>query len=359
MHPMTVIKRALCAALFVPAATFAALPYTNLYVLGDSLSDTGNVKAVYDPIVAANGGNSPYPGVLGAQIPPLPYYLDDAGGATFSNGRNYSQVLAHRLGLSADASVQGGTNYAFGGARTDYQIYQFAAPQFLGLTAQRDRLLADHPGGLDPGALYVVFGGGNNVQDLLSGARSPGNEGLGTPSTVPETVADIGNVVSSLYAAGARHLILANVPDVSLVPRIIELNSPTASFAARAASIGINQGIDQIIAGNLAAGRDIRKLDVFSLLNDTIANADDFGITNVTGRAYNGDDLAFLTIGTVVPDPEQFFFWDGIHPTAKVHEILGNAAYVVAVPEPETWALLIVGLVFVVRARRIAGAHGR
>lgn len=220
------------------------------------------------------------------------------------------------------------------------------------MTAQRDRLLADHPAGLDPDALYVVFGGGNNVQDLLTGSRSPGNEGLGAPSNVQETVADISSVVSSLYGAGAQHLILANVPDVSLVPRIVELNSPAATIGARQASMGINQGIDLIIAGNQAAGRDIRELDVFSLLNDAIANADDFGITNTTGRAYNGDDLAFLTIGTVVPNPEQYFFWDGIHPTAKVHEILGNAFYAVAVPEPEIWALLFVGLVFVAFARR-------
>ena len=338
----------LVALLLAPALSFAAAPYTKLYILGDSLSDTGNVKQVYDGIVAANSGNSPVPGVLGTQIPPPPYYLDGTGGATFSNGPNYSQVLAEKLGLAAKASLlPGGTNYAFGGARTDYQIYQFASNSFLGLTAQRDRLLADHPGGLDPNALYVVFGGGNNVQDMLTGVRSPGNEGLGAPSNVQETIADISSVVGSLYGAGARHLILANVPDVSLVPRIIELNNPVASFSARAASNGINVGIDAIVAGHLAAGRDIRKLDVYDLLNDTIADAAALGFTNTTGRAYNGDDLGFLTIGTVVSNPEEYFFWDGIHPTARVHEILGNAAYALAVPEPQTWLLLGVGLVVV------------
>lgn len=360
MKPSTTVRSILVAVLLAPALSFAAVSYTKLYILGDSLSDTGNVKQVYDGIVAANNGNSPVPGMLGTQIPPPPYYLDGSGGATFSNGPNYSQVLAEKLGLTAKASLlPGGTNYAFGGARTDYQIYQFASNSFLGLTAQRDKLLADHPGGLDQNALYVVFGGGNNVQDMLTGVRSPGNEGLGAPSTVQETIADINSVVASLYGAGARHLILANVPDVSLVPRIIELDNPAATIGARQASLGINLGIDGIIAGNLAAGRDIRKLDVFDLLNDTLANADALGFTNTTGRAYNGDDLGFLTIGTVVANPDEYIFWDGIHPTWRVHEILGNAAYVVAVPEPQTWLLLAVGLAILLPLARRSAARLR
>lgn len=359
MRSPAAVRSFLWVVLLAPALSFAAVPYTNLYVLGDSLSDTGNVKRVYDAIVAGNGGNSPLPGQLGTQIPPPPYYLDGAGGATFSNGLNYSQVLAAKLGLSATASLLGGTNYAFGGARTDYQIYQFASPSFLGLTAQRDRLLADHPAGLDPNALYVVFGGGNNVQDMLTGVRSPGNTGLGPPSTVQETVADISSVVSSLYGAGAQHLILANVPNVSLVPRIVELNNPAATTGAFQASVGINLGIDAIIAAHAAAGRDIRKLDVFDLLNDTLANAAALGFTNTTGRAYDGDDLGFVTIGDVVDNPDEYFFWDGIHPTWRVHEILGNAAYVVAVPEPQTWLLLAVGLVLLTTLARRRAASVR
>ena len=49
-------------------------------------------------------------------------------------------------------------------------------------------------------------------------------------------------------------------------------------------------------------------------------------------------------------------FWDGIHPTAKTHAILGGAMAVVAVPEPETWALLCVGIIVVGFARRRAAA---
>lgn len=351
------LRAAIFAALLGPALALAAAPpYSGLYVLGDSLSDTGNVKVVYDGIVSSLGGASPAPGLLGTRIPTPEYYHDGAGGATFSNGPNYSQVLADRLGLSATASVLGGTNYSFGGARTDYQIFQFVTPAFLGLTQQRDKLLADHPGGLDSDALYVVFGGGNNVQDLLAGARSTGNTGLGAPSSIAETVADIGGIVNDLYANGANHVMLVNVPNVGRVPRVNGL-PPAAVGAATAVSQGINAGIAGIVAAQEALGRDIIAFDVFSLLESVVANPVAFGITNVTGRCFTGDDLGFLPGGAVCDNPDEYLFWDGIHPTAKVHAILGNAMAVAAVPEPGTWAMLGVGLVFVAGARRRISAR--
>jgi outer membrane lipase/esterase len=345
------VRAAILGALLVPAlAVAAAPPYSKMYVLGDSLSDTGNVKVVYDAIVAGVGG-SPAPGLLGTQIPSEFYYHDGAGGATISNGPNYSQVLAGHLGLSAKASLLGGTNYSFGGARTDYQIFQFLAPSFLGLTQQRDRLLADHPGGLDGDALFVVFGGGNNVQDLLANSRSTGNTALGAPSSVAETVADIGGIVNDLYLNGANHVMLVNVPNVALVPRINGL-SPAAVGAATFLSQSINAGIAGVVDAQQALGRNIIEFDVYSLLQDLVANPASYGLTNVTGRCFLGDDLGFLPGGTVCGNPDEYLFWDGIHPSARVHEILGNAMAVAAVPEPGTWAMLGVGLLVVVVARR-------
>ncbi len=347
------VRAAILAALLVPAlAVAAAPPYSKMYVLGDSLSDTGNVKVVYDGVVALAGG-SPAPGVLGTEIPSAVYYHDGAGGATISNGPNYSQVLADRLGVSAKASLLGGTNYAFGGARTDYQIFEFVTPAFLGLTQQRDRLLADHPGGLDGDALFVVFGGGNNVQDLLTGSRFPGNTALGAPRSVAETVADIHGIVDDLYENGANHVMLVNVPNVGRVPRINGL-PPSAVGAATLLSQSINAGLVGVVEAQVALGRNIIAFDVFSLLEDLVANPAHYGLTNVTGRCFTGDDVGFLPGGTVCANPDEYLFWDGIHPSATVHAVLGNAMAVAAIPEPETWAMLGVGLLVVAVARRRA-----
>jgi phospholipase/lecithinase/hemolysin len=43
--------------------------------------------------------------------------------------------------------------------------------------------------------------------------------------------------------------------------------------------------------------------------------------------------------------PDSWLFWDGIHPTAACHRMIADAAYnVAAVPEPETYAMLLAGL---------------
>ena len=193
-------------------------------------------------------------------------------------------------------------------------------------------------------------------RSVVRGGRSAGNDALGPPSTVQETVLDISSVVNDIFANGGQHLLLANLPNVGLVPRVQELGA-AAIGAGLFLSSQINAGIDSIIAGQLAAGRDVMKLDIFGLLNGVVANAPALGFTNTNGRCYGGDDLTFLTVSAPCGNPEEYVFWDGIHPTARVHEILGNAAFaVVAVPEPETWAMFVAGLgcLAIAARRRVA-----
>ena len=64
----TLRRLALAAGLALPAAASAG--YSQIYGLGDSLSDVGNIEAAYAPIVAANGG-VPLP-ILGLAAPGTP-----------------------------------------------------------------------------------------------------------------------------------------------------------------------------------------------------------------------------------------------------------------------------------------------
>src|SRR5205085_753325 len=117
-----------------------AQPYSGIYFFGDSLTDTGNVTTVYASI--------PHPPGAPAVVPGPPY--DPQGRA--SNGPLYADVLAAGLGFSALASARGGSNYAFGGARTRYQLF---GPPFLGINDEVAAYRA-RPGGADPNALYVL-----------------------------------------------------------------------------------------------------------------------------------------------------------------------------------------------------------
>lgn len=311
--------------------------YTNLFVFGDSLSESGNARA--------QNALTPYvPGITEAPRPAT----NVPGGSGYYNGRatnglNYADVLAQSLGLAAEASLNGGTNYAFGGARTSYHIYNFplfngAQPSdsFLGMRQQVDRYLADHGGAADPDALYLVFGGANNLQDMLVGAPFA--------LTVAQTVGDLAAMLQALYGAGARHFLVPNAPDLSLVPRV-RANGPSAINTAHALTLGFNSGLEAMLdVLDNQPGFEIDRLDSFALFNDVYNNPSKYGFSNVAVPCNTATDVVFFTnVGTICNDVGERLFWDNIHPTAEAHAILGRAA-LQAVPEPLTLVLAATAL---------------
>jgi len=322
----------LCA---VAHSGIASAAFSGLYVFGDSLSDTGNVETRYETLPVIPG------------VPQVPAPVTDViGGPGYYNGRAsngplYVDFLSQGLGLSTapqlDAWLDGGTNYAFGGARTHYQIYDPTRTQYLGLLQQTDAYLAAHPNA-DPAALYTVWGGSNNVQDIIRGEDAFGNP----PQSIEQTVADLRSILLDLHAAGAREFLVPNVPDLALVPRVNQLG-PQAEAAAAQLTVQFNALLDALL-DDLAF--EVHRLDVYTLFNDLIANAADQGFTNTTDPCFTGDDLTFTGGGSVCANPEQYIFWDTIHPTWQVHRILADAALgLLQVPEPPALALLAIALV--------------
>jgi phospholipase/lecithinase/hemolysin len=307
-----------------------AQPVTGIFFFGDSLTDTGNVTTLYAAL--------PKPPGAPAVIPGPPY--DPAGRA--SNGPLYADVLAAGLGLDATAALRGGGNYAFGGARTRYQVL---GPPFLGILDQVAALRA-LPGPADSSALYVLWGGSNNLQDIfLRRTIDP----LGHPiPTLGETLADMGQALDSLYDEGARRLLVPNVPNLGLVPRVRELGGAAAQTFATGLVQVYNSGLTGLLDNFEATHPDaqLMRFDSFGIFNAIVANAAAFGFTNTTDRCYTGDDLGFTGGGSVCANPSQYIFWDGIHPTTAVHQLVGRAMLqevAAAVPEPSSWALAVVG----------------
>ena len=321
--------RHILAALLLSISSLSALalPYSGVYFFGDSLTDVGNVQNMYATV--------PHPPGAPAVIPGAPY--DSQGRA--SNGPTYADVLAQGLGFSATPSTSGGNNYAFGGARTRYQI--FGQP-FMGILDQIGAFRAQ-PGNADANALYVVWGGSNNLQDIIMGKTVDvaGNPipGLGA------TVSDIASGIAGLYAEGARQFLVPNAPNLALIPRVSELGA-----AAQAGAYQLSVVFNTLLSATLnqlqlmLSGLDIIAFDTFALLNDVVADPGAYGIANTTGRCYTGDDLTFTGGGSVCADPDSYVFWDGIHPTSAVHAILGRQM-LAAVPEPGTLALIAIALI--------------
>ena len=81
------------------------------------------------------------------------------------------------------------------------------------------------------------------------------------------------------------------------------------------------------LAGVLAGEVDVSTFDIFGL--------DTSGFANVK------DACGAAAVGT---DCNTYEFWDGIHPTAAAHMAIADAFVAVAtVPEPTTWAMMLLG----------------
>ena len=299
--------------------------FSNVYFFGDSLTDVGNVRNLsITPLPA----DSPY---------------DPQGRA--SNGPIYADTLAAGLGFAATPSTAGGNDYAFGGARTRYQL---SGPPFMGIGEQINTFTAI-PGMADPNALYVVWGGANNLQDIIRGKTV---DALGNPiPTLSQSVGDMLAGIQSLYDDGARIFLVPNVPDLGLTPRIREFGSAAIAYA-HALSLGFNAMLEAALVAldDDLADIELITFDTYLALGRIVATPSAYGLTNVDSRCYTGDDLTFTGGGTVCATPETYLFWDGIHPTTTVHGILGRQM-LAAIPEPGTATLIGAALLMLLVTR--------
>ena len=285
--------------------------FSRIFVFGDSLSDPGNIFAI-------NGGQistAPY-----AVIPSAPYASDD--GFMFSNGETWAQVFADEMdhedsGKAALFAPGINGNYAFGGARAR-SCTECLAP---GFSAQIAMFLGHH-GGADSDALYVVQFGGNDVRDALVAAATDPNPSvaIGILQAAIETTIDN---IYLLYQSGARNFLVANVPNLSLAPaiRLAGAESAAGFFISFIYNPGLEMGLASI---DSLEGISIQRIDFFKFTNDVHDSPDDFDIEEPDAPCINF--LADTETGAICEEPDEHIFWDGIHPTAAVHEELGEMA---------------------------------
>ena len=79
---------------------------------------------------------------------------------------------------------------------------------------------------------------------------------------------------------------------------------------------------------SLYPGR-VHLVDVYSLMNDAMANPSKYGFTDVNDPQ----------LGNALPSATGFLSWDGLHPTTQADQIIGGLA-AQSVPEPSSMVLL-------------------
>ena len=329
--PRNFSRIGLVAVLWFGALPAFAASFDALYVLGDSLSDVGNRLATDGTVTRPRYAQA---------IPDSPYAF---GGGRYANGPVWVETLAKALDLSLSPSELGGGNgYAYGGARSG-PLPGVTANDVPTLVDQANALTAE-VGTLSPQALVVVWGGGNDVRD--AGALAARGDAAGAGAVLLASIQNIGTTISTLAAHGADRFLVPNLPDLSLTPAAIAAG-PASQSGARQLTLAFNGGLALLLprlSGSL--GIQIRMFDAFAFAGYLAQDGARYGFTNTTAGC------AFANAGLGCANPDEFLFWDAIHPSARFHALLGQAA--VPLP-PSAWMLAssLCGLLVMRRRPRI------
>lgn len=298
------------AAALAASAPAAALSPSKFYVFGDSFTDAGNI--------AASTGNTVPDPALGF------WYGRFADGPTWVDYLSYAQ-----FGTPSRASLLGGGNFSFGGARAaqDDLILTgpFAPTAIPGLNSQLG-LYGAQVGVVDPTALYIINFGNNDV-NAIQGTDAD-REGLTVLQYQTAYVDNMVNSVLGLNALGAQNILILGVPNPGEVEGQVLQGLLDSALDA----------VEPALTANLY------RYDYFNFFTRLQTDPTQFGLPA---------NLDFVTPCLVGETPGPgidctgYLSFDGIHVTTRVQAVLARdiAEFVGlnAVPEPASWAMMIAG----------------
>jgi phospholipase/lecithinase/hemolysin len=313
------ITKLLSVAVFLatPILVNAQAPaFTQVIVFGDSLSDDGNIAHRARDLVgfsypSSNFNYSDY------------RFTDDTNTSPAANlyvGTWHEQLEKTFLRLAvAKNSLDGGTDYAFGGATTkdgtqDRTIinnpFPFGGGDFTitidNMGKQINDYLASHA--TDANALYILWGGGNDLFDDHSA------------QSVSDTANRVGGLIVRLANAGARNFLVPNVPPLGAVPN--SFGDPNRVLALDYASAIYRDHLNSVIASTISglAGSGITihvyTFDVWLDLIRVLGQPAHYNFVNTIDSAQGASGV----------NPDEYLFWDDIHPTTGGHHELANEA---------------------------------
>lgn len=238
-----------------PCSVVAAGAYNNFFFFGDSLSDTGN---------------------------------NIAGGAPITNppGTLWVNNLNSAYGIPV---TPGGNNFAYAGATTGSGVTNI-------LYQINNQYLANRA--VDNNAFYFIWGGAN---DLFNAPAA---------TTIPVAVSNLSTGVNQLQGAGARYVMILNLPDLGKTPGVMSLG-PDTSAAFSALTVGFNNTLATQLD---QSGANVIQADIYSVFNSVIANPGKYGFTNVT-------DQWILSTGQ---NPNNYLFFNAIHPTVAGQKLVSD-----------------------------------
>ncbi len=254
--------------------------FSDVIAFGDSMTDIGNLFQI-----------------TGGVFPPDPPYWQGHS----ANGPLWVEYLASRLDHESTLA----NNYAVFGATTgrDNSNETLLGIDLPGLQDEIEQFYAETGGVADPDALYTVWAGPND---------------LFMPFDDPEIMIGtaVGNIVTSvatLKGMGAQYVVVPSMPDLGVTPwgLLSGMDQALTNLSA-----GFNMALYSTLG---AFGLDVIQVDVFSLLRSVTDDPQAFGFTNATDACFDGTQI--------IGDPDEFVFWDDVHPTTHTHQLLAAEVF--------------------------------
>lgn len=319
----------------VPIQKAAAAPvFSSVVSFGDSLNDAGNVH------VLTSGP---------------PYHPDPPAELGYFNGRatngpNWVDFVADGLGVAPpQASLNGGTNYAYAGAKTGFGTNsRFPSPTYpLNPPLEVNRVgtqiasfIADHTS-FQSSQLVLLWAGANDLRDVQS------------PADILALVDNLEAHIRALATAGATTVVVPNQADFSLAPFFS--GNPVQQAQVLAVVTAFNTLLDLRLHAlrndPSLGGVDLVDADIFALSRDVTANPAAYGFSNVTDPV-----VTFGMGGFTVGNPAGYLFYDIIHPTSQFHSLIAETVVTVLhsaqIPEPGTLPLMGFGAVILALCRK-------
>lgn len=270
---------------------------TDLYIFGDSLSDSGNLFFLSGEIQ-----------------PPSPPYFE----GRFSNGPVWVESLSLLLDLEVDLDTNVvddplANNQAIGSAFTGFGS---ASGEPFGVLSQVENFVTVG-GSFDPDDLVIVWAGANDY--------------LFTDRTPTRVVGDLSAAIKWLAIVGGQRFLVPNLPNLGDTPAGVSSGNAADLNALTAAH---NAVLLHAIAELRTSHRlDIVLLDVNTTFIQVLENPQVFGFNNVsTPCLVRQPDGTTSPTGACPPAGTTFnaagvLFWDLVHPTAAAHRQIAIGAY--------------------------------
>ncbi|WP_082752605.1 SGNH/GDSL hydrolase family protein [Janthinobacterium sp. B9-8] len=224
----------------------------------------------------------------------------------FSNDKVWVEYLAESLKLPL-------YNWAIGGSAADTHL---VVPGLIQQVQSWTEYMSQAPAYRPENTLFTMLIGGN---DLLNYGR-----------TVDQLIAGQTTALDQLIAAGGRNILLLNLPNISRVP-VFKMRNDADKVAAQV--VEYNQRLTMLVAAlRMKHGNrlNIQLFDTGAMFTDLLDHPAKYNVKNTTSSCLDINSTASTVyLQAQKPrkectNPDEFVFWDNMHPTTNTHRLLGK-----------------------------------